>query len=222
MKLAHVELNKPIEIEPAYPCEWVIESPKLFTKYIQELLKQNGGEDGNFVFSQDDKIVDFSKKGEIILNPFAVDINERKIINKLYTQLTELAYTELFYTQTQEIIQQIHQYIYELEQESRHVLCMDENIELFSIFKAVGVRHEVYEEDFCECLCRYIKVIREVLGIQLVVFVNIRSYLSDEEVLDLVKNTGYEDVNLLLIESKERSCIIGVNRCIIDVDLCEI
>lgn len=222
MKLAHVEFNRPIEIEPTSPCEWIIESTELFTKYIQELLKQNRGEDGKFIFSQGEKIIDFSKKGEIIINPFTVDINEKRIVNKLYAQLYELAHTELFYAQTQEILQKIQEYIYGLEQESRHVLCIDENIDLSAIFKAVGVRHEIYEEDFCESLCRYIKVIGEVLGIRLVIFVNLRSYLSDEQLADLVRNVGYEDISILLIESKERSCISGINRCIIDVDLCEI
>ena len=222
MKLAHAELNRSIEIEPISPCEWIIESPEVFAKYIQELLKQSSGEEGDFVFSQDEKIIDFSKKGEIILNPFLVDINEKRIVNKLYVHLNELAHTEVFYIQTQEILHQIHQYIYELEQESRHILCMDDNIDLLSVFKAVGVRHEVYEEDFCDNLCRYIKVIGEVLGIRLVVFVNLRSFLSDEQLYELIKNVSYEDISLLLIESKERSCISGVNRYIIDMDLCEI
>ena len=184
MKIAHAELNRTIEIEPISPCEWVIESPKLFAKYIQELLKQSSGEEGDFIFSKDEKIIDFSKKGEIILNPFLVDINEKRIVNKLYVQLNELAHTEAFYMQTQEILHQIHQYIYELEQESRHILCM--------------------------------------LGIRLVAFVNLRSFLSDEQLYELIKNVSYEDISLLLIESKERSCISGVNRYIIDMDLCEI
>ena len=222
MKIAHAELNRTIEIEPISPCEWVIESPKLFAKYIQELLKQSSGEEGDFIFSKDEKIIDFSKKGEIILNPFLVDINEKRIVNKLYVQLNELAHTEAFYMQTQEILHQIHQYIYELEQESRHILCMNDVIDLSSIFKAVGVQHEVYEEDFCDNLCRYIKVIGEVLGIRLVAFVNLRSFLSDEQLYELIKNVSYEDISLLLIESKERSCISGVNRYIIDMDLCEI
>ena len=70
MKIAHAELNRTIEIEPISPCEWVIESPKLFAKYIQELLKQSSGEEGDFIFSKDEKIIDFSKKGEII-SPFS-------------------------------------------------------------------------------------------------------------------------------------------------------
>ena len=88
MKLAHAELNRLIEIEPISPCEWIIESPEVFAKYIQELLKQSSGEEGDFVFSQDEKIIDFSKKGEIILNPLfrfqeTSDKNSERVEGKL-------------------------------------------------------------------------------------------------------------------------------------------
>ena len=222
MKLAHVDLNQVLEVEVAHPYEWVVENPELFAKYVRELLGQARGEEGEFVFSISEKIFPVSKKVEIILNPFAIDINDKRIISKLYGQLNEVAYSEKYYMYTQEILQKLHQYIYELEQESRHILCADENIELVSIFKALGVRQEVLEEDFREVLCRYVKIIGEVLGIKLVVFVNLRSYMTDEQISSLITDVSYEDIGLLLMESCDRGCLNGVKRFIIDRDLCEI
>ena len=51
MKLVHVDLEKPIAIHRNCPTEWIIESPELFLKYVEQLQKQNQGEKGNFVLS---------------------------------------------------------------------------------------------------------------------------------------------------------------------------
>ena len=54
MKLVHVDLEKPIAIHRNCPTEWIIESPELFLKYVEQLQKQNQGEEGNFVLSKAD------------------------------------------------------------------------------------------------------------------------------------------------------------------------
>ena len=43
MKLVHVDLEKPIAIHRNCPTEWIIESPELFLKYVEQLQKQNQG-----------------------------------------------------------------------------------------------------------------------------------------------------------------------------------
>ena len=40
MKLVHVDLEKPIAIHRNCPTEWIIESPELFLKYVEQLQKQ--------------------------------------------------------------------------------------------------------------------------------------------------------------------------------------
>lgn len=37
MKLVHVDLEKPIAIHRNGPTEWIIESPELFLKYVEQL-----------------------------------------------------------------------------------------------------------------------------------------------------------------------------------------
>lgn len=222
MKLSHIDLEQTLNITPLHPCEWIVESPVMFAKYIQDLLQQINGHEGHFIFSIDDTITALSKKAEIIINPFSLDINEKRIINKLYTQLNDLAYSELFYLQTQNLLRHLQHYIYDLEQESSYLLQMEKNIDLLNLFKACKIQHILYEDSIGENVCRYIKIIGEALGIKLVVFVNLRSYLTDEDIINIIHNTSYEDIAILLIESQERCCLKGVNRYIIDSDLCEI
>ena len=94
MKLAYVDLGRPIELDCHRATEWVIESPELFVQYTQMLYRQMESEEGKFVLSENDEILDFPKQAEIILNPFALDFNDRRIQKKLYSELQKTAYGE--------------------------------------------------------------------------------------------------------------------------------
>ena len=94
MKLAYVDLSRPIELDYQKATEWVIESPELFVQYTQMLYQQMEGAEGEFILSENDEILDFSKQAEIILNPFGLDFNDRRIQKKLYSELQKAAYGE--------------------------------------------------------------------------------------------------------------------------------
>lgn len=222
MKFVHCELSAPLISESDSCTEWIIERPELFSEYTQELLMQKDGKEGRFVLSQDNKIIDIPKNVEIILNPFAVDINDKRILNKIYQNLNNLAYSEECYMRTQEITQNIYEYLLNMEQKTEYILSVEADIDMALLFKAAGVKNEVYEEDFVQMLSRYIKIMCDVLKIQFVVFVNIRSYLTDEQLQEIIKEVAYLEVKLLLMENQERSLLKDTKRYIIDGDQCEI
>ena len=57
---------------------------------------------------------------------------------------------------------------------------------------------------------------------RLFVFVNLRSYLTDEQMQELIKEVIYQEIQALFIENQERACLEGGMRYIIDKDYCEI
>lgn len=91
MKLIHTELAGEILKERKAFSEWIIESPELFSGYLQEIYGQCAKREGRFVLSDGDKEVELTKVVEIITDPFAVDLNGRKILNRLYTELVEVS-----------------------------------------------------------------------------------------------------------------------------------
>lgn len=50
------------------PTEWIIESPELFLKYVEQLQKQNQGEEGNFVLSKADTELNMKRDVELDIN----------------------------------------------------------------------------------------------------------------------------------------------------------
>ncbi len=222
MKLVSAELACAVLSDKYQVTEWVIESPELFARYVQELVCQCNGESESFVLSQNDKIVEMSKYVEIIFNPLGIDINNKKIVNKLYFDLEQLAKQEEMYFQTQQMRQVLVEYLMELEQKSEYILSFQQEIDLSAIFKAVGIKHEIIEEDYLEKLIRYMKVVTQVLGIKIIIFINLRSYLTDMQMERLLKEAIYQEIQVLLVENKERTCLKDTFRYIIDNDKCEI
>lgn len=222
MKLVHSELSGAIITDAVMFTEWIIESPKYFSEYLQELYWQYEKGDGRFVLSQGDKILELSKYMEIIVNPFTVEINSRKILNKLYANLDKISKEEQLYTKTMELTAYIHEYLIQLEQQTNYILSFDDNLEMSALLKALGVKHEEMEEDFFERLIRYVKIAVEVLSTKVFVLVNIRSYFTDDQIQELIKEIRYQEAKILFIESQERACMEGGMRYIIDRDGCEI
>lgn len=222
MKMVHSELSGEIISESAAFTEWIIESPEYFSEYLQELYWQYEKADGRFVLSQGDKILELSKYLEIIVNPLAVEINSRKILSKLYINLEKISKEEQMYEKTLELTAYIHEYLMQLEQQTNYFLSFDASLEIPALLKAVGIKHEEMEEDFFERIIRYVKITVEILSIKVFVFVNIRSYLTDDQVQELIKEIRYQDAKILFMESQERACLEGGMRYIIDRDGCEI
>lgn len=222
MKLVHAELSGEILKDNVTFSEWIIESPIVFSGYLQELYGQCVKKQGRFVLSTRDKELDMTKSIEIITDPFAVDLNGRKILNKLYAELNELSQGEEMYTRTLELTGHIQEYILQLEGNTSHILQFNSEIDISGLLKVMDVKLEDMEEEFFERLCSYIRSAVDVLRIKLFVFVNLRSYLTDEQMQKLIQEIMYQEAQALFIENQERACLEGGMRYIIDKDRCEI
>ena len=205
-----------------YLCEWIMESPVCFRTMVWNLREQILGKEGSFVLSEKDEILNIPKSMEMILNPFSTDVNEKRILNRIYQELAELSCREDNYYLTQEFKQQVLSYLYELENQCDYAISINPELDFSFLLKAAGVKLEVCEGDFLSTLLQYIEVVYSVLKKKLFVLVNIRSYLSDSQMKELIQMIKYREIPVLLVENKQRDCFTGVHQYIIDADQCEI
>ena len=208
MKLAYVDLSRPIELDYQKATEWVIESPELFVQYTQMLYQQMEGAEGEFILSENDEILDFSKQAEIQ--------------KKLYSELQKAAYGENAFLDTQKIEAELKNYIYQLEYISGYDISVNEELDLTGIFKALDVQMDEPELDFCERLVQYMKIMAELLGKKLMIFVNIRSYINEEQLKRVMETAVHNELALLFIENIQRDFSNDRRYYIIDKDKCEV
>ena len=88
--MANAELILGIDIEENIPAILVIENQKVMAEVVEQLYVLCNSGEGDFVLSDSGKQLSFEKTAEIIINPFSIDFNARKIQNKLYSELLEL------------------------------------------------------------------------------------------------------------------------------------
>ena len=210
MKLIHFGLSGTLLDDGIDFAEWIIESPESFSGYVLELSTQIDGNEGQFVLSDKNKELDLAKKAELIFNPFTVDINERKILNKLYMELSDLSKEEEMYIKTVELLRHLQEYMLELEQCTEYILEFDQETDMSALLKAVNIHYETRDMDFMERLVQYMKVLAVVVGIKVFMFVNLRSYLTDHQMQEVMKEMKYQNIKGLFIESQQRSCMEGV------------
>ena len=221
MKLVHPDFSFQLLLSRGNVCEWIIESPELFLKYVYELRSQIDGKEGGFVLS-DQTELPLPKNIVMVTDPMSVDINDRRILTKIYTELEEAALDEAHYMETQEIVADLRQYLVGIEQECFCDLQTGETLDMQQLFKAFGVKLQEDEQDFLGNLLRYMKVVSVVLKKKVIVFVNLRSYLSAEQVESLIQFASYEELSVILIENTQRDFSSRIKRFIIDSDKCEI
>ena len=89
-----------------------------------------------------------------------------------------------------------------------------------SIFKLYNVRIGENYNSLCEKIEEYVKVLADILHIKLLIFLNIKEYLTEEEIDNLQKICFYKKIFLLLIESEERFVLDNEKTFIIDKDRC--
>ena len=221
MKLVHPELEGQILFDVWRPCEWIIESPDIFLNILRELCFQIDGGEGRFVLSDEEEL-SLSKYAEIIINPLNVDINDRKVLNKLYAELSELSFGEELYLETQKMLAGFQEYFMKLEHISDYFLEMDSKIDMVAVFKTMGIKFQNCADNLIENLCQYIEIMASLLKKKIIIMVNIRSYVNDDQLKILIENIRYKEIALLFIENVERELPDSICRYIIDRDHCEI
>ena len=218
MKLVNSKYNLDIEFEENISNTLVLENKQHMIDVIQNLILQLKGDEGDFVLSAE-KNVKFDKVVEFIANPFEIDFNNKKIVTKLFEQLIAVASecVEEYNFINGKIVGTLDDICSKIEYYN-----VEYNLEYEwkSIFKLYNVRIGENYNSLCEKIEEYVKVLADILHIKLLIFLNIKEYLTEEEIYNIKKISFYKKIFLLLIESEERFVLDNEKTFIIDKDRC--
>ncbi len=220
MKLVYTELEQQLIFQENRVNVLVIEHKELFRRMIQELAKQIDGVEGRFVLSDNDKILKIDKDVCLVVNPFALEINSRKALTGLYNELGKLGMNEENYLNTCRVKGQIAEYIYGLLNQVDYALKFQDDFNLQSLFKALEVEFESGEENFLEGLVYFMDVCSKFQKVKILAFVNLKTYLTNDELKKIYKEAFYRKIQLLLLENSVEQELAEEAVCIVDDDLC--
>lgn len=223
MKLVHPYLKMSIKLNNDYISEFIIENQKAMYNFINDLYNQCNGNKGYFVLSDENNILDIAKVGEFLFNPFQIDLNNRKIIKKLYSIIkNEVLSTELI-DEFSNISSSLLNFAEKLSETSMYNISFSINEDVEEFLKYIKVKIQDDESiSLCEKIIDFINISSSLLNIKLLILINFRSYLDEEELYHIHKEAMYKDVALLLIENSAKEVLSNSRRFIVDKDLCEI
>ncbi|MBR1674755.1 MAG: type II-A CRISPR-associated protein Csn2 [Eubacterium sp.] len=219
MKLININYGIDIEFSENETPELVIEHPSIFATVVSSLLNQCNGADGDFVLSDNEQIIKLNKSADVLVDYFTLSTNNKKIITKLYSGLEEVA--EQFIEENAEINSRI---VSLLDSITTSNGCADiiYNLDFnwSDIFKIYNISFVEDYTGFLDKLSSYIRIVSKYTDIRTLFLINIRAYMTEDDLISLYEIARYCKVSLILVEPRESIERNGEKRYIIDKDQC--
>lgn len=198
-----------------------IENREFFREIFKDLCNAVNGEDDSIVLSDNDKIINLSKCGLLIIDPINIDFLDKKANSRMLAELSELADTK-YATDITKINQCFVELIEKLNASSSVKVDWFADSPIQSMFKAFRVTISDDKENDAERLINYIDMFVHFYDIKLLVFVNLKSFFAVSELQEIYKYVRYNHLLSIDLESFLYDKVDMESHIIIDNDLCEI
>lgn len=126
----------------------------------------------------------------------------------------------VYYERTQKLLAEMETYINDLSLNfDAEIECND--ISFQQVLKAVKLSVVDDYSRLVDRIYAYMELIREFEGDKLFIFVNLSSYIGNEQLQEFVDTVIGHSFRVLLIDSHDFEKLENENRLIVDCDLCE-
>ncbi len=222
MILRHLSLHRELEWnETRHMCELVVENQKFFREIIKDLTITE--EEKEVCVTINGQPLNFDKDVDVIFNPTKLDFNSKRAMATLLKLLVKTSISEDFYLTTNKLKTKIVKYFSSIVDAGAFEFEVSaSDFAMDSIAKAISIHIVGDEDDFVELLTDYVSMMAELANIKLFVFVNLRSFISNNELERLKHNLDNHQIDTLLLENREKEPVRDVSRLTVDSDLCEI
>lgn len=220
MKLAASSWVNTLQWDACHPGSLILEDPCLFRQAAEDLAKQELGEDGKLVFSEDGELLSLARDGLLIRDLWAMDLNQKKLLTGVQKQLVKIGQEEYF-SEILTLQEQLEQLLQGVMKDSMLPLLWDPPANILPFLKAVSLRLETPEDPF-ERLIDLVRLSREFLHIRFLVLLGQRAFLTERECCALCRDLANAQVPVLFIDSGVRYRMAGERQLILDLDHCEL
>ena len=220
MILCHPHIETAIDFTIHKVNTLVIENPKFFRSIILGLHDQLSGLSGDFVLSENGKELNLGALTEIIDNCIFLSMNSKALLGKIASAMEQLAYSEDFYLETSNMLHHVEQYINDLSfRLDCDVQCSHQAIA--GLLKASGLIIREEYESHLEKIVDYMELARGFNGRNLFIFINMRTFFSNNEIGEFFATILSHNYNVLLVDGVSTNILKDEKRITIDADLCE-
>jgi CRISPR type II-A-associated protein Csn2 len=224
MKLVNCELENQVVFEENIINCIVIEDKALFYNYINILFNQTNGNvlENGFILSHNGESLSLCKDTIMLINYFNINLgSNRTILNKFYNELAKEA-NDNYLEEFSKINSKILNLLLKLEVNFNANIVYSEELDIKKLFKIYDVNIELSGNSLLEKIIDYIEILIEFKICKLLIFVNLKNYLNEDNLLNLYQYVINKKFNILLIDNNYENKISNEKYLIIDKDFCEI
>lgn len=202
MKLRIIGFEQDIEFEENQINILKIESANLLCNILENINDNVNGISTNEVILLDEKeeITKMEDKIYILLDIFNIEYNSKKILNKIYKQISEkIKLNEDYELETLSL--KIRKYLTTEINEMPFEFIMKNELDIEDILKLFNLKiDETTYQTLLERLEFLINVLSTLKIAEILIIPNIKLYLNEKEIIELYKYSLYNNIKLLIIE----------------------
>lgn len=221
MKIATNLFNHLLETKGNQILGVVIENGRLFREFVCALYECVENGDDSILFSENNEEIDVSEKVELISQFVPFSLNSKSLIAALNKKVEKIAMRAENRDKLEKLIAVTSKYISELLLEIPHEID-GIDISIGGLIKLAGLRFAEEGASLSNLLVDYMRLVREFMGDKFFIFINLRSYLTDKEMREMIKVCRLDNFRMMLIDSCSRGMLNGETRFLVDEDLCEL
>ena len=201
MKIINREWHRQIELEENVIHTLVFENKLYYREIILELLKQHKGLEGNFVLSEKNREIAFDKNSYFISNLFNIDINNKKILTKVYATLQKQVEEDII--EYNQLISVIKRYFERLIFNNNLDLEQDEEIDVMALLKLGDFKIYFEESNYLEKITKYMKVLIDLCGVKVIFLIGLHSIFNNDEIRQFYKEICLNKIKIVNIETQQ-------------------
>ena len=196
----------------------VIENPKLFTSFLNDLYTLN---QEMFFLLDNGKILDIKKNIFIIENILTLDINSKKNISLFYDDLVKSNQDIEMLKNIELVNLQLSKIIYDIKLNSSLEITMKEVINLQDILQMYDVKIDIENSSLLEKIVIYLKLVNIIFKPSVIFIPFLDSFLDDIQLKSLLDEAKILEICLFIVSSSDKK-LNNIHKIIVDNDLCVI
>ncbi len=219
MKLVYALYEIAMELKENSGHYLCIEQPKAYAEIISNLYQQCNGGEGGAIISDGTKALSLSKQAVMIVEPFSLQFDTRKINTQLFKELEEIA-QDGYYMDYLELQGHLKQFMERLMGEVPYPLNYDEEATIQGLCKWLNVHIDDSSASLAERVSNYLELMAQLCQTKVAFLVGSENYLTREERQALQKMANYLKIYIVYITNHLDMLAASDSYCVIDADYC--
>ncbi|SHN52988.1 CRISPR type II-A/NMEMI-associated protein Csn2 [Butyrivibrio hungatei DSM 14810] len=220
MRFAYDPYSISINLEEDKSTIIQIENRNAFSAILADLYMLVNYGEGESAIYDEEKSIDIKKYAELIIEPFSIDLNSRKIKARLYQEIED-EIRENFYSDFLDVSGAIQMYIEKISENIQYSISFQDHISIEDLLKIENIQMDYPCDNICEKINIYMKLLKSACKIDTIFIADINRFVSEKELSEILVDARYNKINIVLINSSPIKDIPEqTNLFILDEELC--